>query len=218
MTKAHHFPGQLISFEGIEAAGKSTQIKLLSSYFQQKKTEVLTLREPGGTAFGELLRECLLAPKTEAPSALSQALTFIAARAELLEKKVVPWLSSPHQVVLLDRFIDSTLAYQGIGQNLGIQEVLDLHRVGPLGLRPDLTIYLKISWPECQRRMKERSQLKDFFEGQDGSFHQSLIRAFDHLAGLFPERIVVIDAEDSVENIHQKILNIIQAHPRFQHG
>ena len=210
MLNIHQLPGFFFSFEGIEAAGKTTQIQLATQALQRRGQSVLCLREPGGTDFGEQLRNCLLHPNGQPPSALAQALTFIAARAELLEKKIIPWLSRPNHVVLLDRYLDSTLAYQGMGQGPDEKDILDLHKVGPLGLRPQRTFYVKISWTECQLRMKARGAAADFFEGQDASFHQNLIKAFDHLAKKNPERIVVIDGMGTQEQVSQAIFGEIE--------
>ena len=128
----------LISFEGIEGSGKSTQIKKFTEYLKSKNQDVHYFREPGGTKFGEKLREAIL--DSDSPiHPLAEANLFAASRAQLLSEKVIPLLEKENQIIILDRFIDSSIAYQGIARNLGIDTILDLHKRYPLNLTPHCT-------------------------------------------------------------------------------
>ena len=139
----------MISFEGIEGSGKSTQIKLLKAYFEDKKYPVLLVREPGGTDFGEKLREAILHSQNEiAP--LAEAHLFASSRAQLLTQKILPHLEQKNAVVLIDRYLDSSIAYQAMARGLGLQTILDLHSHAPLNTLPNMTFYLDISVEEIQ--------------------------------------------------------------------
>ena len=139
-------PGSFfLSLEGIEGSGKSTQIQEIEKFVQSKGLRVLTLREPGGTLFGEKLREAILNSDTPLHP-LAECHLFLASRAQLLKEKILPFLLRPGSVVILDRYIDSTLAYQGKARRLGYETVLTLHQHEPLNLLPHRTYFLEYSW------------------------------------------------------------------------
>lgn len=187
-------PGSLfISLEGIEGSGKSTQIKEIESYFSHKKMRVLTLREPGGTQFGEKLRESILNSTTPLHP-LAECHLFLASRAQLLEEKILPHLLMPGSVVILDRYIDSTLAYQGKARRLSYETVLTLHQHDPLNLLPHRTYFLDINLETSMERQAKRGNSKDYFESQKQEFYQNLIDGYRELCGIFPNRILKIDA------------------------
>lgn len=189
-----------ISLEGIEGSGKSTQIKHLEEILKNKGFRVLTLREPGGTEFGEKLREAIL--KSSAPlHPMAECHLFLASRAQLLKEKILPFLLVPKSVVILDRYIDSTLAYQGKARKLGIQTVLELHRHDPLNLLPHRTYFLDISLETSLERQLKRGQEKDYFESEKTEFYSNLIDGYREMANLFPERILKIDASVSPEAV-----------------
>ena len=196
---------QFISFEGIEGSGKSSQIELLEKALLASGKEVLRLREPGGTDFGEALRSAILSSETPiAP--LSEALLFASSRCQLLSQKIIPFLSKPDRYVIVDRYIDSSIAYQGFARKLGMQAVLNLHTQSPLNLFPHKTFYLKIDWEESQARQAKRGQQKDYFEKEKSSFYQELINGYNHCAKSFPERIKTIDGTKDLKAIHLEIL------------
>lgn len=200
---------QFITFEGIEGSGKSSQIKLLEEYLISQGKEVLRLREPGGTEFGEVLRSAILSSET-AIAPLAEALLFASSRCQLLTQKIIPFLSKPNRFVLVDRYIDSSIAYQGFARKLGMESVLALHHEYPLNLFPHQTIYLKIDWHESQNRQEKRGQKKDYFEKEKAEFYQELINGYDHCATTFSKRIKTLDGTKSMEAIHLEILKILR--------
>ncbi len=198
-------PGSLfLSLEGIEASGKTTQIREIEALVKQKGLRVLTLREPGGTAFGEKLREAILSSATPLHP-LAECHLFLASRAQLLKEMILPFLLTPGSVVILDRYIDSTLAYQGKARKLGYETILTLHQHDPLNLIPHRTYFLDIDLQTSMDRQTVRGQAKDYFEAQKGEFYQNLVDGYRELAALFPERILRIDAQRSAAEITQAI-------------
>lgn len=203
-------PGSLfLSLEGIEGSGKTTQIKEIESYLGSKGLRVLTLREPGGTLFGEKLREAILGSETPLHP-LAECHLFLASRAQLLKEKVLPFLLVPGSVVILDRYIDSTLAYQGKARKLGYETVLTLHQHDPLNLLPHRTYFLDISLETSMKRQEARGNKKDYFESQKQEFYQNLYDGYRELAGIFKERILTVDAEKNPEEVSNVILKDLQ--------
>lgn len=203
-------PGSFfLSLEGIEGSGKSTQIREIETFVQKKGLRVITLREPGGTTFGEKLREAILSSK-EPLHPLAECHLFLASRAQLLKEKVLPFLLVPGSVVILDRYIDSTLAYQGKARKLGYETVLTLHQHDPLNLLPHRTYFLDISLETSMKRQEARGNAKDYFESQKAEFYQNLLDGYRELADLFPERILKIDAEKSMEDVTKHIINDLE--------
>ena len=198
-------PGSyFFSLEGIEGSGKSTQIKHLSQALIHKGYKVLTLREPGGTVFGEKLREAILAGK-EPLHPLAEAHLFASARAQLLKEKILPFLLNPGSVVILDRYIDSSLAYQGKARGLGYETILEIHAHDPLCLMPHRTFFLDIDLETSMGRQEHRSQAKDYFESEKVEFYTALMDGYRELATIFPDRIVRIDASAPEETVSKII-------------
>ncbi len=203
-------PGSLfLSIEGIEGSGKSTQIKEIEKTVHEKGLRVLTLREPGGTAFGEKLREAILNSETPLHP-LAECHLFLASRAQLLKEKILPFLLQPGSVVILDRYIDSTLAYQGKARRLGYQTVLTLHQFDPLNLLPHRTYFLDIELETSFERQKIRGNAKDYFESQKQEFYQNLIDGYRELSELFPERILKLNAQKSIQEVTNLIKNDLE--------
>jgi dTMP kinase len=196
-----------LSLEGIEGSGKSTQIKAVDDYFQSKGFRTLTLREPGGTVFGEKLREAVLSSSVRLHP-LAECHLFLASRAQILEEKILPFLlERPRSVVILDRYIDSTLAYQGKARRMGFETVLTLHQHGPLNLLPHRTFFLDIALETSQKRQLVRGNAKDYFESEKTDFYLNLIDGYREAQRLFPDRIVRVDAERPAEEVTSLILN-----------
>lgn len=207
--RAPQFPGSyLISFEGIEGAGKSTQIIRLKDALEAQNFRVLVLREPGGTSFGEKLRHAILENRSEL-SPLAEAHLFASSRAQLLIEVTLKELNVPNTIIIYDRYLDSSIAYQGIGRGLGVNEILQIHQTFPLTLVPHLTFYLKIKAETSELRQKIRNAPKDYFESKGPDFYKKLVSGYDLLLDLFPERIQKVDAEKSPEEIHHQIMSLM---------
>ena len=176
-----------VTFEGIDRAGKTTQAQLLKDALEGEGRRVLLTREPGGTPVGERLREVLLYGGEMAP--WTEAALFMAARAELVHTMIAPALEQGMDVVS-DRFLDSSLVYQGIARGLGVQRVLELNLPAIRGLLPDRTFFLAVEVDEALRRRGK----SDRIERADRDFAIILDRAYRELAQLFPRRIVTVDA------------------------
>jgi dTMP kinase len=204
----------LLSIEGIEGAGKSSQIAAIEKFLQNKGFTVTLLREPGGTVFGEKLRQAIL-EQTTPLHPLAEALLFAAARTQLLMEKILPIMNQTSgvnakpQAIICDRYIDSSLAYQGHARGLGVETILNLHRSFPLYYLPHLTFYLKISLGTSMKRLSLRGQKKDYFEKEKQDFFEKLIQGYDHTSTLFPDRIKTIDAEKEEAQVsHDCLLHL----------
>ena len=196
----------LISFEGIEGSGKSTQILKFSEYLKSMNMRVHYFREPGGTNFGEKLREVILESETEIHP-LAEANLFAASRAQLLSEKVIPLLETENRIIILDRYIDSSIAYQGIARGLGMETILDLHRRYPLNLTPHCTFYLKIDLETSLKRQQTRGNKKDYFEKENQTFYQSLIDGYNSASNLFKDRVSIIDGQKNQEQVFKQIVS-----------
>ena len=168
-----------LSFEGIEGSGKSTQIKLLKESLEcHTDFNIYHFREPGGTDFGENLRSAVLGSKNKiAP--LSEAHLFAASRCQLLTEKVIPLNGQKGNIVIYDRYIHSSIAYQGFGSGLGHQTVLNIHSQYPLNIIPHLTLYLEIDLETSLDRQEVRNNKKDYFESKEKEFYQNVIDGFN---------------------------------------
>jgi dTMP kinase len=193
--------GRLITFEGIEGAGKSTQVELLRQALEKAGHRVVTTREPGGTPVGEQVRSMLLDPASTL-DARTEALLFAAARAQLVEQVIRPALERG-EVVLCDRYLDSSLAYQGVGRGLGLESVAAINAFATRGLLPDLVVLLRLDPAEGLAR--RRGSL-DRIESQDLEFHRRVARGFLDLAAADPERFVVVDAAAPPDRVAAEVL------------
>lgn len=194
----------LISFEGIEGSGKSTQIENVKNFFLKKGKQVFCFREPGGTKFGEKLREAIL--ESDAPlAAIAEAHLFASARAQLLYQEVFPKLQANNTVVILDRFIDSSIAYQACARGLGLNTILQLHQHPPLNTMPHITFYLAIDLETSFKRQQQRGNTKDYFEKENHRFYQKLIEGYELAADTFKRRIIKIDGSRGQDEVFKNI-------------
>ena len=197
-----------ISLEGIEGSGKSTQIQLIKDYLSSLGYQVLILREPGGTKFGEGLRSAIL--ESEEPlHPLAEAYLFASSRSQLLKEKILPFLEKDKSIVILDRYIDSSIAYQGKARGLGIETIINIHSYSPLNIMPNLTFLLDIDLKTSMERQSARGNDKDYFEKENQNFYQNLIDGYHECAKTFPERMKVIAAERSVEEVFSEVKSIL---------
>jgi dTMP kinase len=176
-----------VSFEGLDGSGKTTQVELLRAFLEADGREVVTAREPGGTALGERIRELVLHGDEMSPWA--EALLYAAARAELVAEVIEPALARGADV-LVDRYLDSSVVYQGVARGLGLDEVLELNLVAVGGLLPDRTFVLAVDPDASLDRVGERP---DRIERAGADFHAKAAAGYEQLAALYPERIVVLD-------------------------
>jgi dTMP kinase len=180
----------LITVEGLDGAGKTTLVEALAAALEQRGRPVLVLREPGGVALSERIRALVKDPAL-AIDPRAEALLYAAARAQLVAEEVRPLLAAGRWV-LLDRFVDSSLAYQGAGRGLGLEEIRTLNAFATGGLRPDRTLLLRIDPVAGLARISDRPA--DRLEQEDGAFFAAIAAAYDALAAAEPDRIAVIDA------------------------
>ncbi|SHM18824.1 thymidylate kinase [Caldanaerovirga acetigignens] len=197
--------GKFITIEGPDGAGKTTQAGKLVEFLKSKGKRVIATREPGGTALGEQLRKILLDPEGS-PVSSAEALIYAACRAQLLEKMVIPALKEGF-IVICDRFVDSSLAYQGYARGIGINRILQLNKWVIGTYWPDLTILLDIDPAESLKRLTGG---KDRLEGETLEFHQKVREGYMKVKEMFPERIKVIDASLSVKEVFEKIVEELE--------
>jgi dTMP kinase len=182
----------LITIEGLDGAGKTTLASALASALRAGGRRVELLREPGGVAAAERARELVKDPSLRV-GARAEALLFAAARAQLVEEAVAPLLADGAWVIL-DRFVDSSLAYQGGGRGLGVEAVRAINDFGTGGLRPDRTLLLRADPGLGRSRQEGRGEAPDRLEGEAEAFFTTVAATYDELAAAEPERFVVIDA------------------------
>src|SRR3954452_6534692 len=193
--------GLFVTFEGIDRSGKTTQSRMLCEALGD---EALAVREPGGTEVGERLRELLKDPGLAiAPEA--EALMFAAARAELVAQVIRPALDEG-KVVVSDRFLDSSLAYQGIARGLGVEDVEQINHFATRGLLPDLTFLLSID----PARAAERAGQLDRFEDEGDSLQNAVFDAYRELAAADPGRWRIVDADRPSQDVHAEVLDVVQ--------
>ncbi|MEP7191626.1 MAG: dTMP kinase [Actinomycetota bacterium] len=188
--------GAFIAFEGGDGAGKSTQARLLCDWLEELGHTVVVTREPGGTAFGRTVRELVLHGDHVAPRA--EALLFAADRAHHVETKILPALGRG-EVVITDRYMDSSIAYQGAGRDLGVDEVRQLNLWATGGLVPTLTVLIDL--PADVGRVR-RGGVHDRLESEPADFHDTVRDLFLDLARADPDRYLVVDGELAPEQIH----------------
>jgi dTMP kinase len=193
--------GIFVVFEGGEGAGKSTQVRLLRAAVERAGYDALVTREPGGTLVGEQIRSLLLDPATRNLSDRAEALLYAAARAQHVEEVIRPALEKG-AVVLCDRFIDSSVVYQGVARGLGDTQVAELNRWGTADLQPDLTIVLDVDAAEGLRRAGDSP---DRLENEGVAFHRTVNEGFRRRAAAHPDRYLLIDATAPVETVHARI-------------
>jgi dTMP kinase len=184
--------GRLITIEGLDGAGKTTLVQALAHELQRRGLPVVVLREPGGVPVSERIRELVKDPSAHV-SARTEALLYAAARAQLVSQRLAPALEQG-QFVLLDRFLDSSLTYQGAGRELGVEQVREINLFATGGLAPDRTLLLRISPADGRARQHGRGQEPDRLEREDAAFFTAVADAYDQLARQEPDRIRTIDA------------------------
>jgi dTMP kinase len=194
-----------ITFEGCEGCGKSTHVQMLAEYLRSLGKDVITTKEPGGTPLGKQLREMLL---QQEPEVMSEIFLFAADRIEHVEKVIRPALNQG-KIVLCDRFMDSTLAYQLGGRGLPEDLVRYLNWVSSRGLIPDMTIMLDVTVEEGLKRAKDRGPI-DRFEKEIVAFHERVRDKYNEIAENEPQRIKKINSALPMEQVQEKILELVK--------
>ncbi|MEI6154372.1 MAG: dTMP kinase [Deltaproteobacteria bacterium] len=198
----------LITFEGIEGSGKSTQIALLYNYLKEKGFDVVKTREPGGTVFGEDLRKVFLQQDVHI-FPLAELLVFMAMRAQLVEELIMPALHDG-KIVLCDRFVDASYAYQGYGRGIDLGIIETLNRLVTKGIRPNLTVILDCNVSEGFKRKIANGFSMDRFEKEDAAFHGKIKRSYLKLSTEDPKRFFVVDGKKQVDDIHMLIRDKVE--------
>lgn len=197
--------GLFITFEGPDASGKTTQLRLLEDHLRERGIEPVMTREPGGTPISEKIREIILDKANDEMLPMTEALLYAASRAQHVGQLVIPSIEAG-RVVISDRYVDSSIAYQGYGRGMG--DIIEkINAVATGGLKPDLTILLATD----TSRMRERrsAEDEDRMDAQKAEFHAAVMNGYIQLAESEPERIRIIDGERSIERISEDILKLV---------
>lgn len=204
MPRRASLTGVLFSFEGIDGAGKTTQVALLAKGLEARGHKVTCLREPGGTPLGEKIRSLLLDKADEPPVPVSELLLFAAARAQIVATRIRPALQRG-EIVILDRFTDATFAYQGFGRGLPLEQILSVESIAA-GIEPIRTWFLDLSPEESARRREVRGEAFDRMESEADGFRAKVRAGYLERARVHPERVRVVDASGSVDAIAATLL------------
>jgi dTMP kinase len=201
IARTAHYPrraSMFITFEGVDGSGKSTQARLLAEQLRAEGREVVATREPGGTSLGERVRAILLGHSPVSP--WTETALFAAARAQLVDEVIRPALDRGADVVC-DRYLDSSLAYQGLARGLGVERVLELNLVATRGLLPDRTFLVLVD-PEVAF---QRSSPTDRIEREGEEFHRAVDRAYRSLAEMYPQRIATVNGNRDKDAVAEEI-------------
>lgn len=207
--------GFFLTFEGLDGSGKSTQLRRLQGWLEARGEHVVVTRQPGGTSLGDRIRGLLLDSKTESPAPMAELGLMFADRAQALAEVIRPALDLG-KIVLCDRFTDSTEAYQGGGRELGSEIVQRLHETICGGLNPDLTILLLPDFATSLARARRRNDRRTAdetdegrFEREDEAFYRRVFDKYRDIAAREPGRVMVIDSDAPIEEIHHRIISVV---------
>ncbi len=199
--------GTFITLEGIEGCGKTTQLEMLETFLKSKGFDVLATREPGGTKIGNKIRDIILSVESAEMCDRAEVLLCLASRAQHLAEVIAPALEEG-KIVISDRYVDSTIAYQGFGRGLSLEKLLDMNRWTTQDLNPHFTIVLNLPLEEGLKRARAKGT--DRFEGESIQFHARVQDGFLKLAQLFDDRCAVVDATGSKEEVHKRVISALE--------
>jgi len=208
--------GRLITFEGVEGCGKTTQVGLAGQFLNQRRIPFILTEEPGGTPFGKRIREMLLTKDRYEPCAKAELLLFAADRAQHVKEVIKPALDAG-KVVLCDRFIDATVAYQGFGRGMDLDLIGTLNVFSTDFVRPDLTLLFDLPVEMGLMRVKARTTTKglhtidDRFEGEQTAFHRKVRKGYLQAAACEPDRFRIIDASGEISRIRGEVESCLAA-------
>ena len=208
--------GVLITLEGLDGSGKTTQIKRLAAWLTRRGMEPVVLRQPGGTATGDRIREILLDSRSAAVAPMTEMALMFADRAQAIAEVIQPALDAG-KIVVCDRFTDSTEAYQGAGRQIGSQVVLELHRLVCGGLQPDLTLLLLPSFQVSLVRARHRNvraeaetgKDENRFETEKDAFYRRVWEKYHEIARREPDRVVLIEGDLTIDEVHEQIIESV---------
>lgn len=203
--------GHFITFEGPDGAGKTTIInEIFKQIPQDKQTKILVTREPGGSKISETIRQIILDPANKEMDDRTEALLYAAQRGQHVNETVLPALSAG-KTVFSDRYIDSSLAYQGVGRDLGIDDVKEINNFATNNLTPDLTLFFDLP-PEVglARIQKLRPDQEDRLEQENLTFHQKVYEGYQELVKRYPDRIQVVDASQTIPEVTAQSVKILK--------
>lgn len=199
--------GLFITLEGTDGAGKTTQCNVIKNYFENINKEVLLLREPGGTKIGEQIRNIIVSNNNTEMSFYTEALLYAASRAQLVHQVINPALKEG-KIVVCDRFLDSSIVYQGIARGIGIKEVENINNIAIDGLAPNLTFFLDIK-PNTSIKRKNNCEL-DRLEQESQEFFNLVYNGYKTLCELYSNRIIRIDATENIDAVSKSIIDSIE--------
>lgn len=200
--------GIFITFEGTEGSGKTTLIEQVAKHYKELGLTVITTREPGGSKIAEDIRNVILDVNNTNMDSITEALLYAASRRQHLCEKVIPNLEEGH-IVLCDRFIDSSLAYQGYARGLGIEKVYQVNQFATNGLLPDVTIYVNVHPEVGLARIKSNNREENRLDLEKIDFHKKVYEGYYQVSQMFKERFKVVDGEKSREQVYAETIAII---------
>ncbi|MGI6702122.1 MAG: dTMP kinase [Christensenellales bacterium] len=201
--------GKFITFEGCEGAGKSKHVRLLTEYLVSTGQDPVVLREPGGTQISEGIRDFILSKENGLMTARCEVILYMACRTQLIEEKILPALKAD-RLVICDRFMDSSIAYQGFGRELGYEMIDTLNKIAVMGCVPDATVFLDIE-PEKAFMRKGGADLEDRLESESIEFHKRVYKGYKFIESVNPSRIINIKPTGSVQDTQTKIIAALKA-------
>lgn len=199
--------GKFITVEGSDGSGKTTFINSATEYLVKKGYKVITTREPGGTEFSEKVRELLFDSSNEI-DAKTESLLFCVSRRDHIIKKIIPYVEDGY-IVICDRFVDSSIAYQSYGRGLNKQDIMDINKYTTDGLEPDLTLYFNVDVEVGLSRTKSRGE-NNRMDNESLKFYKDVKRGYDELSNDYKERIKVIDANQDYEKVEKDAFKILE--------
>lgn len=200
--------GIFITFEGTEGSGKTTLIEKVAQHYKNLGLNVITTREPGGSKIAEDIRNVILDVNNTSMDSITEALLYAASRRQHLCEKVIPYLEKGY-VVLCDRFIDSSLAYQGYARGLGIENVYQVNQFATNGLLPDVTIYVDVHPEIGLARIKSNNREENRLDLEKLDFHKRVYEGYYQVSQMFKDRFKVINGENSKEQVYNDTITII---------
>lgn len=203
MKEGKNLSGLFITLEGPDGSGKSTISRMLVSYLREKRLRVTLTREPGGTDISEEIRHIILDNKNTEMKSTTEALLYAASRAQHVGEKIKPAIDA-NRIVVCDRFVLSSLVYQGIGRELGVDKIKELNDFATVGLEPDLILFFDIN-PEIALARKTKRSKGDRLEREKLEFHKNVYQGYKSLLDIYGDRVKIIDAKNNKRNVFEQV-------------